>query len=298
MPLSQGGGGWLEVSNLFIVFCGISSFLASSFSKSHNEKMRNRRLIVTTVTVFLLTFSSLYVATGATLTNTDAKKRLAYCGSIPNGASLTVVSTTRFFLFLPKDIYPRLKLVVTSHGATAGSISNAGPDGYAQSKSAKSDCWSHYFEFDLSPNNKTQGGKVDISSKSTFKTISNYIIHVTVVSNPPSATKQLPGNGTVVGQVVLGPVCPVEHIPPDPACAPRSYKTSIDIWSIMTGSSYQRVSTDALGSFKLSLIPGNYSVAVTQPTNGSPYPRCTPVNFSVTAKKVQKITINCDTGIR
>ncbi len=260
--------------------------------------MRSRRLIVTYVTVVFLAFSSLSVATGSAPTNTDAKKRLAYCGSIPNGSSLEVVATTRMFLYIPKDIYPRLKLNTKSFGATASPISNAGADGYAQSQKAKSSCWSHYFEFDLSPANRSQVGKVDISSKSAFKNVSNYLIHFRVVVNPPSATKEMPGNGTVVGHVVLGPVCPVERIPPDPACAPRPYKTSIYAWSVTTGSTYQRVNTDASGSFKLSLVPGDYSIAVTSPANGAAYPRCAPIDVTVKAKAVQNVTINCDTGIR
>ena len=261
--------------------------------------MRCRRLFVTQVTVFFLALSSLYAATGATPTNADAKKRLAYCRSIPNGTSLTVVGTTRLFIFLPKNIYPALKLNVSSHEATAGPISNAGADGYAQSRNAKPGCWSHYFEFDVASGTSIPtGGLVDIGSKSAYKTVSNYLIHFKVAVNLPSATKRMPENGTVIGHVVLGPVCPVEHIPPDPACAPKPYKTSIHLWGALTGISYQPVSTDASGSFKLSLAPGAYSLAVTQATNGSPYPRCNQVNISVIAKKTQNIKISCDTGIR
>ena len=66
---------------------------------------------------------------------------LPACGSIPNGSSLTVVQTTRLFIFLPKDFYPNIKLNVTSHGAFASSVTNADVYGYAQSRSARSDCW-------------------------------------------------------------------------------------------------------------------------------------------------------------
>ena len=241
---------------------------------------------------------SLYVATGATPTNTDAKKRLAFCGSIPNGASLTVVDTTRAHFSLPKDLYPNIKLVTSGHGASAHYFSNSGKYGYAQNRNAKSGCWSYAFEFDINPSNKTGSGTVDIRSKSAYKTVSNYLINFKVVVNPPSATRGIAGNGTVLGHVLLGPVCPVEHIPPDPACAPRPYKTSIHVWSATTGSSYQTVSTDASGTFNLSLIPGNYSLAVSAPTNGVAYPRCNQVDFSVVAKKTRNLTVNCDTGIR
>lgn len=260
--------------------------------------MRSRRLIVTFVTVFLLGTLSLNAAAASTPTNADAKRRLAYCGSIPNGSTLTVVATTRLFIFLPKDIYPNLKLDVTSRGATAGAISNAGADGYAQSRDAKPDCWSHYFEFDLSNKGKSRIGRVDISSKSAFKTVPNYLIHFKVVIDPPSATKRLPGNGTVIGHVVLGPVCPVEKIPPDPACAPKPFKSFINVWNLMTGSSYHGVYTDSKGSFILSLSPGNYGLKVETPVPGPSYPRCTQVNVLVVANKTRSVTISCDTGIR
>lgn len=247
----------------------------------------------------MLASSGPYVAIGATPTNADLKKRLAYCGSIPNGSSLIVVDTTRFFIFLPKDMYPRLKLNVSSHEATAFPAHNDGSDGYAQTRYAKPGCWSHYFEFDVASGiGRPSAGIVDIGSKSAFKMVSNYLIHFRVVVNPPSATKEMPGNGTVIGRVILGPICPVERIPPDPACAPKPYKSTLTIWSTWTGSSYQPVRTDANGLFNLSLPPGAYSLAVSRPSGGSLFPRCTDLKISVAAKKTQNVTVNCDTGIR
>jgi len=238
-------------------------------------------------------------ASASTPTNADLKKRLEYCGSIPNGSSLTVVDTTRLFIFLPKNMYPHLKLNVSSHEATAFPAHNDGSDGYAQSRDAKPGCWSHYFEFHLASGiGRPSAGIVDVGSKSAFKTVSNYLIHFRVVVDPPSATKQLAGNGTVIGRVILGPVCPVERIPPDPACAPRPYKSTINVWSTWTGSSYQAVQTDANGSFKLSLPLGVYSLAVSRRSGGSLFPRCTDLKISVVAKKTQNVTVNCDTGIR
>jgi hypothetical protein len=237
-------------------------------------------------------------ASASAPTNTDLWKRLEYCGSIPNGASLTVVETTRLIMFVPKDIYPKIKLIVKSKGATANYFSNAGAYGHAQSRDAKTGCWAYAFDFELSPNNKGLRGTVSIGSSSGYKGVSNYLIHFTVVRDPPSATKQLAGNGTVTGRVVLGPVCPVERIPPDPACAPRPYKSTINVWSTWTGSSYRPVQTDAKGVFRLSLPPGAYSLAVSRPSGGSLFPRCTDLKISVATKRTQNVTVNCDTGIR
>jgi hypothetical protein len=246
-----------------------------------------------------LTFVALasFSSSAGTSTHADLKKRLEYCGSIPIGASLTVVETTRAFISLPKDFFPHIQLSMKSNGATASYFSNAGAYGHAQVRNAKSGCWAYAFDFELSPNNKTQRGTVDIGSKSAYKGISNYLIHFKVVANPPSATKRIAGNGNVVGNVFLGPVCPVERIPPDPACAPKPYTAPITIWSTWTGSPYQPVQTDVNGVFKLSLPPGAYSMAASPATGGSPYPRCAVSKILVVTKKTQNVTVNCDTGI-
>lgn len=237
-------------------------------------------------------------ASASSPTNADLKKRLAYCGSIPNGSSLTVVETTKVIFFLPRDLYPKIKLVVKSNGASANYFSNAGAYGHAQSRDAKPGCWAYAFDFELAPNNLSGPGRVSIGSTSGYKGVSNYLIHFTVVLDHPSATKQLSGNGTVVGKVILGPTCPVERNPPDPACAPKPYKSTLIVWSTWTGSSYRPVATDANGMFTLSLAPGAYSIAVSQPSSGTPFPRCAQLNISVLAKASQSVTVNCDTGIR
>ena len=237
-------------------------------------------------------------AAASTPTNTDLKKRLEYCGSIPNRTWLTVVETSRVIMFLPKDIYPKIALIVKSNGATANYFSNAGAYGHAQSRDAKPGCWAYAFDFELSPNNKALRGTVSLGSNSGFKGVSNYFLHFTVVRDHPSATKAIVGNGTVIGRVILGPVCPVERIPPDPACAPKPYSTMITTWSTWTGSSYQPVRTDTKGEFRLSLSPGAYSVAASPPTGGSPYPRCSVTKILVVANETQNVTVNCDTGIR
>ena len=260
--------------------------------------MKRPTIVLAIGTALASLFFGLYPITASTPSNADLKKRLAECKSIPNGSTLDVVQTTRLFIFLPKEYYPHIKLIMTSKGATAGSVSNAGAYGYAQSFQPKLHCWSYYFDFELTPKNKTQSGTVDIGSKSAFTDVSNYLIHFTVFLHPPAPTKRMSGNGTVKGVVLLGPVCPVEHIPPDPACAPRPYQTTIDVWSTLTGNSYKRISTNASGVFNLSLSPGPYALAVSPSADGSPYPRCTDLNFSVAKAKTRTVTVNCDTGIR
>ena len=259
--------------------------------------MKRSRIVIAIATSVLLMLPGVLSVSAAGHSNADLKKRLAYCGSIPNSASLTVVETTRLFLFLPKDYFPNVKLKMVAQGASASAI-YPGAYGSAQSKDAKMGCWSYGLDFELLPTNKSGTGTITIGSHNAFKSLSNYLIHFKVVVNKPSAIIQLTGNGNVIGKVLLGPICPVERNPPDPACAPRPYKSTIQIWNTLTGSAYQSVATDASGTFNLSLAPGSYSLAVAKNANGSPYPRCTQVNITVTARSSQNVTVNCDTGIR
>jgi hypothetical protein len=87
----------------------------------------------------------------------------------------------------------------------------------------------------------------------------------------------------------------VERIPPDPACAPRPYKTTITVLRTPTGASYKKIATDASGRFTISLAPGAY---ILRARGASIYPRCTDLKIKVIAKKSQIAKINCDTGIR
>lgn len=261
--------------------------------------MMRRNLVTASVVVsVLVAFSLSYASSAKVVTNADLKARLIACGSIPNRSTLTVVPTTRLFINLPKDFYPNIKLIVKSHGATANWVSNGGKYGYAIGAQGKPNCWSYYFDFELAPKSKAKSGRVDIESKSAFKSVSNYLIHVKVVKTAPDATKQVMGNGSVRGEVLLGPVCPVERTPPDPACAPRPFETTINVWSTVTGSTYKPVATNAAGEFRLSLAPGSYGLKVSDHSNASLYPRCSEVAIVVVAKKSQNVTINCDTGIR
>lgn len=253
-------------------------------------------LVIAIASSLLVTASAFSTATP--LSNANLSKRLVACGSIPNGASLPVVQTTRLFLFLPKDYFPNIKLKMTSQGALAGSVSNAGAYGYARSANAKPGCWSYYLNFELTPSNKSSSGTVDIGSTNAIKTLSNYLIHFKVSKYLPDATRVVVGNGNIQGQFLLSPVCPVEHNPPDINCAPRGYKTTLNVWSTWTGSAYKPVATNSAGIFKLSLAPGQYLVQVQKDANGSMYPRCPETKFLVTAKTTLKLTVNCDTGIR
>ena len=104
------------------------------------------------------------------------------------------------------------------------------------------------------------------------------------------------GYGKVHGQVLLGPICPVERIPPDPACAPKPYQTKIQIFAAkVTAHPYKVVLTDASGKFNFSIKPGSYGLHA---RGGSLYPRCADLRIKVLAGKTLNVKMACDTGIR
>ena len=118
------------------------------------------------------------------------------------------------------------------------------------------------------------------------------------VSDAPlsTTTPVLPAEkrATVKGQVTLSPVCPVERMPPDPACAPRPYATTIKIFSVVGNNLIKTVQTDNEGKYVVALPFGNYNL---EAGGGSVYPRCPIKKISVNSNLIN-LDVTCDTGIR
>ncbi len=130
-------------------------------------------------------------------------------------------------------------------------------------------------------------GTVSTSSSGTTASTSG--------TTPPTPQPILSQKGVVRGQVLLGPTCPVERNPPDPACAPKPYQTTIRIQPANPSAPYTTISTDASGSFSVSLDAGTYTF---QPQGGNPLPRCNEMQVEVSSGQSQTVNLDCDTGIR
>ncbi len=92
------------------------------------------------------------------------------CKSKLNNSVQHVIVTTRMFINLPKDLYPkeRFRYVMTINGnATMGWISNAGPPGLA--RDGGPECWSTYVEFD-------GRGEVDLRIPSILIGVPDYFV--------------------------------------------------------------------------------------------------------------------------
>lgn len=99
----------------------------------------------------------------------------------------------------------------------------------------------------------------------------------------------------VRGTVLLGPICPVERIPPDPRCADKPYATVIDVRHSGASSVFATGRSDATGAFEFSLPTGSYTLTA---GGGTMLPRCNPTKINVGTTGYATTTISCDSGIR
>ena len=98
----------------------------------------------------------------------------------------------------------------------------------------------------------------------------------------------------IVGNVSMGPTCPVEKDPPDPKCADKPYANARLTITSQDGQKYDG-ETDVDGKFNIQTGPGVYTISIA-PINI--FPSCADTEVTVTEGKFSNIDISCDTGIR
>lgn len=102
----------------------------------------------------------------------------------------------------------------------------------------------------------------------------------------------------ISGLIVAGPTCPVERVPPEPACAPRPLVAALRIWRAGHRAQAKLVTSHANGRFRISLPVGTYTVEALPQAN-SPFPRPpAPSEVRVSTGLFASITLSYDTGIR
>lgn len=104
-----------------------------------------------------------------------------------------------------------------------------------------------------------------------------------------------PMHSGVRGSVTLSPTCPVERMPPDPACAPKPYATAITVFRAGSKTPYMLGNSNEKGAFEFSLAPGEYTLVA---KGGQVLPRCSEVFVTVEPNTYASTEISCDTGIR
>lgn len=102
--------------------------------------------------------------------------------------------------------------------------------------------------------------------------------------------------GTLRGQVVAGPVCPVVSDPPDPACADRPVAGATLVIEAAGAGEVARVTADADGRFEIALPAGSY-LLIPQPVEGLMGTAAAQA-FEIEANRTIELSVGYDTGIR
>ena len=106
--------------------------------------------------------------------------------------------------------------------------------------------------------------------------------------------------GILEGTISIGPICPVETIPPDPACLPtaETYKAyPVNVFTSDGKTKVAQLLPSLDGSYSSELPPGDYLIVLERAKNnigGSNLP----VIVSIKAQDKTLLNINIDTGIR
>lgn len=99
--------------------------------------------------------------------------------------------------------------------------------------------------------------------------------------------------GGITGHALVGPTCPVQRDPPDPACADKPYQGPL-VALDAAGTQRASASTDAAGAFVLRVPAGTYTVA----SPGGGLPRCSSAEVHVLDDMLVDVAVSCDSGIR
>lgn len=106
--------------------------------------------------------------------------------------------------------------------------------------------------------------------------------------------------GFLEGKISIGPLCPVEHDPPDTSCLPTAdtYKAyPVGIWSARGNSIVAQINPDLDGKFRIELEPGIYSVKLEKNVYSIGSSNL-PVEVKISSGKETLLNISIDTGIR
>jgi hypothetical protein len=118
-------------------------------------------------------------------------------------------------------------------------------------------------------------------------------------SATPAPTRLQDSAGIVSGHVTSSPTCPVETVPPDPACAARPLAGATVIATDPAGHEVARAVSRVDGSYSLALAPGTYMITP-QPLGGHMLrpPEGKSVTIGGTSPDTAIIDFSYDTWIR
>lgn len=104
--------------------------------------------------------------------------------------------------------------------------------------------------------------------------------------------------GILEGRITIGPLCPVERIPPDPNCQPTeaTYKAwQIAVYTLDKKTKIVQIEPDLDGSYQIELPVGNYLVDFEEEHM---FGRSLPTSVVIEKEQTKVLNIDIDTGIR
>ena len=112
---------------------------------------------------------------------------------------------------------------------------------------------------------------------------------------------EITDTGVLKGKISIGPLCPVERIPPDPACLPtaetyRAWATAI--FSAKEKLKYAILIPNLDGTYEIELPVGDYFIDYSVVRVLWVGKSNLPANISITKNDTITFNINIDTGIR
>ena len=138
-----------------------------------------------------------------------------------------------------------------------------------------------------------------VGTTSVGPSTSSLTIGATTTSTTTSTTASPDGEvGDVGGRVFFSPVCPVERVPPDPACAPRPGPADVELVTA-DGRVAARARAGEDGSFTIPVAPGRYEIRASVPGPGfGGACHVEPAEVTVESGASVPVAVSCDTGIR
>lgn len=106
--------------------------------------------------------------------------------------------------------------------------------------------------------------------------------------------------GFLEGVISIGPICPVESVPPRTDCLPtaETYKAyPVSVYSSDGTISVAHIIPALDGTFRTELVPGNYLVML-EPNQNRVATSNLPAEVSIVSSGETIINISIDTGIR
>jgi hypothetical protein len=109
------------------------------------------------------------------------------------------------------------------------------------------------------------------------------------------------GSGVLMGKISIGPLCPVETIPPDPNCLPTlaTYKSwASAVWALDKSSKIATLDPKLDGTYEVVLPTGNYIIDFDATRTNNVGGANLPSTISIANGDTTSFNINIDTGIR